>query len=257
MPLHKNAEPTLEWLDAQLYLDILRQVTGYFQRKRKLDSDDSGDLYQDLYLAFKEKQMALVVQHYDAQAGSFEDYFRRAAYNKCRELLRSKYTRESRTATGSVDVLLEQRPSHTDPEAEMVIKESLTREYYKLDMFIKLLAKHKERLMLLLKLYSGLTLKKEDLFVYYRNIQKHLIRRVLLLFGVNYSHMEDQAVIEGIFPVISSKEPEVSKASSLRRWLDRQINKITEYLNNLEEFRYNNTSLRSLLLLYFKSKDTA
>lgn len=248
-----SMKPTNDLLDSKEYLDILAQVSGYFKNKSRLDSSTSEDLYQDLYLSFKEKQMAIVIAHYNAEVGNFSGYFRRAAYNKCRELLRSKRITDNRTDPIDKDDFIHQVINKSDdPESKTIANELVQQEFYKLDMFINLLSKQPRRLRLLLKLYTRIILKKADLKHYHPNITKTLINQALLLFGINYLHLQDKQVMEYIFPVIQNREPEVNQVSSLRRWFDRQINKLIDYLNAPGQWTYNNSALRNILSLYFK-----
>ncbi len=246
--------PTTDLLDSKQYLDMLSQIVGYFTRKWRLQPSASEDLFQDLYLSFKEKQMAIVITHYDAEVGSFPDYFRRAAYNKCRELLRSRRVEEARTDSLDKDDFVQQVINkREDPESGSIANELVQRECYRLDMFVKLLSKHSERLRLLLRLYGRIVLKSNDLEEYHPVITRELLNRALLLFGINYLHLQDQQIMEQIFPVIQDKEPEIKQVSSLRRWFDRQINKLTDYLNTEESWTYNNSAIRNILTLYFRA----
>lgn len=248
-----SIKPTNDLLDSKEYLDILAQVSDYFTNKWRLDSSTAEDLYQDLYLSFKEKQMAIIMAHYNAEVGNFTGYFRRAAYNKCRELLRSKRITDNRTDSIDKDDFIHQFIDKSDdPESKAIANELVQREFYKLDMFINLLSKQPRRLRLLLKLYTRIILKQADLKHYHQNITKTLSRQILMLFGINYLDLQDQQVMQHIFPVIQNREPEINKASSLRRWFDRQINKLTDYLNAPGQWTYNNSALRNILSLYFK-----
>ena len=238
-------------VDAPEFLEIMAQVTSYFKGKWKLDEDSYNDLYQDLYLAFKERQMEQVIKYYRPEAGQFEDYFRRAAYNKCRELLRSKNIRQKKEEPLDLEDIFHGSDA-ADPEKQIIAEDIIKRECYKIDMFIQLLSKHKSRLELLLKLYSRIILKKTDLIAYYRQIARSLMRSALLVFGTSYADLQDQDVMQGIFPVVQAKEPEVQQVNSLRRWLDRQINRLTDHMNQLGDYQYEHASLRNALLIYFQ-----
>lgn len=244
--------PTVDLLDSPEYLSIIEQVSKYFKRKWDMEQHSVEDLFQDVYLVFKERQMAKVVQFYDANAGNFEDYFRRAVYNKCRELLRARQVQVTRTEGLDASMFNAVQNNYDNPESETIWKETLRTECYKIDMFIQLLTQHKDRLILLLKLYARLILSKNDLLAYYKFITKSLMNRLILVFGINYASLQDQMVMEHVFPLIQAKEPEVNQVSSLRRWLDRQITKLTDFLNKLSPFNYEHQTLRSALMVYFK-----
>lgn len=249
--------PTADLLDSQPYLDMLSQIVGYFKKRWRLEPSIAEDLFQDLYLSFKEKQMAIVIAHYDAEVGNFSDYFRRAAYNKCRELLRSMRVADARTDSLDKDDFVQQIINKSEnPESKSIANELIQRECYRLDMFIKLLTKQSQRLRLLLRLYARIVLKREDLKDYHPGIARDLLSRALMLFGISYLHLQDQQIMEQIFPVIQDREPAVKQVSSLRRWFDRQINKLTDYLNNGELQNYNNSAIRNILTLYFKASLT-
>ena len=214
---------------------------GFFQ------ADSLEDVIQEVNQVCIEKKLTYIQKSFDPgfqinkKTGlqiKLINFFELVVFRTCQTILEKRKVKYQRLPVIPVEDYESFLCIHNDsPEYNLMKNEAIRNEVIKLNTCINFDKLHKEKTLLLMKLYYRVNIQESDIRKYHPTVNKEMIRRVMFYFkNKNYS---DTNLYKYITPLINEKEGTNVKSDSIRKWFDRKTNTyIIPTLNSNTEINY-------------------
>ena len=239
--LHTNPQALLP-----KFQKIFFAVSWVYRRSGMIKPDEQGDIVQEMNLQFL-NNLETIRRNFDpakANGAGLRGYIRSLARNVCKKHYRDHP--EYQPLPVSDPRLAVNEESITD---SIMIQQTIQVFH----AAVETSGERKPKLLLFLKLYYRIPIRKADLIAAYPSAKAQLQRDFLQLFGGDFGQMGEMEAFEAARATLNQLEHANTSAESYSRWINREVTDLCDILNGDPPVSsFDRHSLRVLVDNYFE-----
>ena len=240
-----------QFITHQAIGEVIEKTVFKFVSKGGIQGHTTEDIISEVTLVILDKKLDYIVNNYNPKFSTVKGYMSKVAFNICVELLRKQQKKPvlKNTLDDLNESALERETGGTTPETSFIAQETINSELERLRNYLRVFAKYKAKLILLLKLYCRIPLKEEDLQNYVGGLPISEWEFYYKTFSVEYSNYSDKEVYQLITPLINKIENKANASGSLRKWVDTKVLALREVMNQHPHYQYDTETFKNLIRL--------
>lgn len=224
------------------------KIVRSFKKSGGFTRDAEADIVQEITTKILEKKITYLQKNYNPTFGKFKQYFERTVYNLATELVKASNIRNNYNY--DLDQVNPQALSSSLSQNDNLVLDELE----KIQFFLVKSPQHKHKLTLLLKLHSRTIITAQDILNYKPTATPEETAGLLEVFGNNYAAYDDVFLYKKINTFINQVEGKSNSPGAIRKWLNRYLSDLGDWMNRQSTFKYDKEALRDMMQLFFMNQ---